>query len=166
MDGAYGDLPNDRRHAFKLWGSYAITNNLLAGININATSGRPLNAFGLGHPNIGEVDYGATYYTASDSGARDEDGAIIYDYTKNPHGSQGRTPWICRVDANLRYETELLGARTTFKVDVFNVFNFDKHTRIDENVESTLGNIDQRSAGLPISFQTPRYLQLSASIKF
>jgi len=166
MDGAYGDLPNDRRHAFKLWGSYAITNNLLAGVNINATSGRPLNAFGLGHPNVGEVDYGATYYTASDSGARDEDGAIIYDYTKNPRGSQGRTPWIYRVDANLRYETELLGARTTFKVDVFNIFNFDKHTRIDENVESTLGNYDQRSAGLPISFQTPRYVQLSASVKF
>lgn len=49
MDGAFGDTPNDRRHSFKAYGTYALMDNLLVGANARLTSGRPLNAFGIGH---------------------------------------------------------------------------------------------------------------------
>lgn len=166
MDGAYGNLPNDRRHMLKVFGSYAITEELTVGINYSLQSGRPLNAFGLAHPDIGEVDYGSTYYLATDTGEVDENGAIIYDYEYVPRGSQGRTPWVSRIDLNLLYTTEISGLDTRFKVDVFNVLNADNATRFDETAESQVGQFDTRSYGLPLAFQTPRYVQFSASVKF
>lgn len=166
MDGAYGNLPNDRRHQFKVYGTYALTEDLTMGFNFRLESGRPINAFGLGHPNLGEVDYGKTYYLASDSGQKDENGAIIYDYHKVSRGSMGRTPWTARLDLNLRYQTEILGADTQFRVEVFNVLNADSHVRVDEDAESSFGQVNTRDYRVPAAFQTPRYVQLSASMRF
>ncbi|MBM7093120.1 hypothetical protein JTP67_32385, partial [Streptomyces sp. S12] len=45
-----GPLPNDRRHQIKLRGAYAINDQWTVGATLNAQSGRPINAFGLGNP--------------------------------------------------------------------------------------------------------------------
>src|SRR3546814_5929013 len=45
-DGGYGYLPNDRRHAFKLFGAYDITDEWRVGGNLIVQSGSPLNCFG------------------------------------------------------------------------------------------------------------------------
>lgn len=168
MDGAYGNLPNDRRHMFKVYGTVAVggVEGLTMGYNFTLESGRPLNAFGLGHPDIGEVDYGKTYYLASDSGEVDSEGATIYDYVKVPRGSMGRTPWTARLDLNLMYETEMFGADTMFKIDVFNVLNADSHVRQNESAEATFGVTDSRAYGVRTAFQTPRYVQLTATMNF
>jgi hypothetical protein len=167
MDGAHGYLPNDRRHMFKLYGTVGlpVLEGLTAGYNFTLESGRPINAFGLGHPNVGEVDYGSTYYLTEL--IEDADGVVIdQEYTKVSRGSMGRTPWVARLDLNLMYQTELMGADTMFKIDVFNILNAESHTRVDEDAESTWGNVNDRTYGRPVSFQTPRYVQLSASVKF
>lgn len=167
MDGAYGYLPNDRRHNIKVYGSVAITDELTAGFNFNIESGRPINATGLGHPNYGgEVDYGDTYWLANDTGEVDGDGNAIYDWTFSPRGSMGRLGWQSRLDLNLAYNTELMGLDTSFKIDVFNVFNAATVTRVDESAEGSFAVINDYSFGRPLAFQTPRYVQLSASFKF
>src|SRR5690606_7930803 len=79
MDGAYGSLPNDRRHTFKAYGAYALTEDLTIGANFLLQSGRPTTAFGIGHPN-GRPSYGDTFYvTNPDTG----------DLTLVPRGTFG-----------------------------------------------------------------------------
>jgi len=166
MDGAYGNLPNDRRHMFKIYGTYAITENLTAGFNFNLESGRPQNGFGHSHPNVGELDYGKGYYVATDSGEKDANGAIIYDYAKIPRGGMGRLPWQSRLDLNLRYETDMFGGEAMFKLDVFNILNADSYTRVDEDLTEEFAVTNTRSYGRPLAYQTPRYVQLSARFTF
>src|SRR5690606_34621883 len=43
----YGYLPNDRRHSFKLFGSYQFTDEWAVGANLLVQSGRPLNCMGV-----------------------------------------------------------------------------------------------------------------------
>lgn len=163
MDGAEGYLPNDRRHNFKVYGTVAITEELTAGFNFNLESGRPQSAFGLGHPNVGEVDYGSTYYLTTNTGTKEDP---VYEYSFVPRGSMGRLPWQARLDLNLMYKTQISGLDTTFKVDVFNALNADAYTRVDEDAESNFAVINDRTFGRPLSFQTPRYVQFSASVRF
>lgn len=171
MDGAYGDLPNDRRHMFKVFGTYAVTEQLSIGANFNLESGRPQNGFGLGHPDMPagnnyELDYGSGYYVAKDTGEVDADGNAIYDWTQISRGSMGRLPWVARLDLNLMYQTEIAGLDTKFKVDVFNVLNAQTYTRVDEDLEVTVGNPNSLTYGRPLSFQTPRYVQVGVSVTF
>ncbi|WP_206483201.1 TonB-dependent receptor [Thalassotalea sp. G2M2-11] len=163
MDGAYGNLPNDRRHMFKVYGTYAITEDLTAGFNFNLESGRPLNAFGLGHPNVGELDYGEGYYLTT---CDDPSDTSTCEYTKTNRGSMGRLPWQARLDLNMMYNTEIMGADAMFKIDVFNVLNADTYTRVEETAEENFGVINSRTFGRPLAFQTPRYVQLSARFAF
>jgi hypothetical protein len=167
MDGAHGNLPNDRRHMFKVYGTVGLmgVDGLTLGYNFTLESGRPVNAFGLGHPNVGEVDYGSTYYLTKNI-ENDEGDIIDREYTKVSRGSMGRTPWTARLDLNVMYQTEMFGADTMFKMDVFNVLNAQSATRFDETAESTWGNTDSRAYGRPVAFQTPRYVQFTATVNF
>jgi hypothetical protein len=45
--GSFGYLPNDRRHSFKLFGNYDITDEWSVGANLLIQSGRPENCFGF-----------------------------------------------------------------------------------------------------------------------
>jgi len=155
MDGAYGNLPNDRRHTFKVFGAYAVTENLQLGANILLQSGRPVNGFGHGLPEgYGEnsqYSYGQTYY--------------IGDTNENyvPRGSFGRTPWVFKVDLSLKYTAEFEGTDVTFQADVFNVFNAQSVIRVDENQND--GHVNEEFL-MPISYQAPRYVSFSASFRF
>ncbi|MEG3768128.1 TonB-dependent receptor [Alteromonas sp. 14N.309.X.WAT.G.H12] len=167
MDGAYGNLPNDRRHNLKVFGAYAISDQLLVGFNYSLASGRPINYFGTSHPDVygEELSYGDTFYEAINTGEYDDDGALIYEYIRHARGSMGTTPWISRLDLNMTYNMDIKDIATTFKVDVFNVFNSAKATRVDETAESSIGVADP-DYGLATAFQTPRYVQLSASFEY
>jgi hypothetical protein len=163
MDGAYGNLPNDRRHNLKLFGAYALAEDLTLGFNYSLSSGRPINYFGTSHPSTEpeDVDYGYTYYEAVDTGTVLDNGSIDYDYILHSRGSMGTTSWVSRLDLNLSYSTEIAGIDTVFKVDVFNVLNADSETEVDETAETTIATYDA-DYQLPTAFQTPRYVQLSA----
>ena len=55
MDGAYGYLPNDRRHQIKAYGYMAVTPQIIVGANALLASGRPKNCIGnfAGTPSFG-----------------------------------------------------------------------------------------------------------------
>lgn len=150
MDGAYGNLPNDRRHTFKLFGSYALTDEWLLGANFFLQSGRPINGLGQGHPD-GTPDYGFTYYL---------DGT-----NPVPRGSFGRTDWISRLDLSLQYSPQWDVADVTFRADVFNILDAAGVTEVYEFAEQSVGVEDTRFL-LPTAYQAPRSVRLSASIRF
>ncbi|WP_416305595.1 TonB-dependent receptor [Neptunicella sp. SCSIO 80796] len=150
MDGAYGNLPNDRRHTVKIFGSYAINDQWLLGVNFLLQSGRPVNGYGVGHPN-GTPDYGDTFYL---------DGENFV-----PRGTFGRTDWVSKVDMSLQYTPEWDVADISFRADVFNLFNQASVTQVYEVAEQSVG-VEDRKFLLPTAYQTPRSIRLSASIRF
>jgi hypothetical protein len=108
-----GPLPADTRHQLKLFAArefplprgMAIT----AGLGYRARSGSPTNYFGA-HTIAGPKE------------------VLIL-----PRGSGERTPWVHSIDPHLGYGVDV-GKDATFEVtvDVFNVFNFQAITRVDE----------------------------------
>ncbi|HEY6561312.1 MAG TPA: TonB-dependent receptor, partial [Polyangiaceae bacterium] len=111
---ADGPLPGDHRHQLKAFGAkefrlpkgMAIT----TGLGYRGRSGAPTNYFGS-HPvySIKEV--------------------LIL-----PRGSGERTPWVHSIDPHVGYSVDITKSSTfEVAVDVFNVFNFQAVTRVDEN---------------------------------
>lgn len=151
MDGAYGDLPSDRRHNVKVFGAYAITEELNMGFNINAASGRPWTALGNGYtPDQDAYHYGKTYWVGDRKFAR---------------GSMGRTPWTFDVDLNLTYNTTVQDNKVRLSVDVFNLFDASNPIRYNENAEVAVGD-DSASFGLPRQYQKARKIQFTMAYDF
>lgn len=160
-DGADGYLPNDRRHQVKLFAAYEIVENLTVGANFWWKTGRPINSFGL-HP----TDAFASLYGAE---------AFYTNGQLAPRGSGGRTPNTWNLDLSMQYVLELESTDITFRADIFNVFNNDEVTEVNEVAEyidyydSDFGGYRGAADpdyGLATDYQTPRYVRLSASIKF
>ena len=172
-DHAYGDLPNDRTHQVKVFGAYALTDDLNLGFNFAYQTGRPINAFGV-HPSDDFASlYGAaSFYRTVSTYDVDPEG-----YSQAvPRGSLGRTPETWKLDLNLTYNMELFGGETTLRLDVFNVLNNDEVTAIYEVADRVSGNYrfdgdfgfaytgePEPNYGLPRGFQNPRYVRLSAT---
>jgi len=151
MDGANGDLPGDRRHNIKVFGAYAITENLIMGVNLNIASGRPWTALGQGYtPDPDLYEYGSTYWVGDKKFSR---------------GAMGTTPWTVKMDLNLTYNLHFNDQKVRLAVDVFNVFDAQNPTRYNEGAEIAAGD-DSPTFGLPTSYQSPRRIQLTASYDF
>ncbi len=169
VDNAYGNLPTDRRHALKMFGSYALTENLTMGLNAQFATGRPRNATGF-FPVTEESpleDVIASYYGALSFYSNGE---------ASPRGSFGRTPSTFKLDASMVYKMDFMGGDLSLRADIFNVFNsrkpltFWERTERRSSVEGPqesyiAGDADNRF-GSPRQYQTPRYVRLSASIAF
>ncbi len=156
MDGASGNLPNDRRHTFKVYGAYAITENLLAGINLIAQSGRPVSGFGHGLPegygdDFDKYEYGQTYYVGEG-----EENFV-------PRGSYGRTPWRVNFDASLKYNTTIGDADVTLAADVFNLLNTHNIREFDETYSDGTVNKEFLSTQ---SYYPARSVRFSATVRF
>lgn len=160
MDGAYGNLPNDRRHMFKVYGNYAVTEDLIVGAKLVVESGRPTNKLGIGHPN-GVPSYGDTYYTCASACTTD---SPVYE--QNTRGSAGRTGWVTTLDLNATYTMQVAETDVKFKVDVFNLLDADTVRRINEEFEESSPGQLNDTYGLATSYQTPRSVQFSVSVDF
>ncbi|WP_286234417.1 TonB-dependent receptor [Thalassotalea sediminis] len=162
VDGASGNLPNDRRHSVKMNGAYQVMENFTVGANFNWTQGRPLNSFGF-HP----TDIFASWYGAE---------SFVKDGQLVTRGSEGRTPNTWQLDLSASYDYYWDERKITFRADVFNVTNNDKATQLNEVNERYAGSdanngyIDfgepNPTYGLPTAFQTPRYFRFSVSAEF
>jgi hypothetical protein len=120
MDYADGNLPNDRRHSFKAGGTWQFAENWQVGTFASIQSGRPKNAFGV-HP----TDPFSYFY---------EDESYYNRGEPAPRGSLGRTPTIYNIDLSLKYLMDFNNGTTlTARLDVFNVFDFDEATEVDES---------------------------------
>jgi hypothetical protein len=172
VDNAYGNLPTDRRHAVKFFGSYAITEDLTVGVSAQWASGRPRNA--TGYFPITEdsptEDIIASYYRAL---------SFYTNGEPSPRGSLGTTSSTFKVNASMVYNLDFMGSDVTLRADVFNVLNAQKPVTFWERTEDfgdfgpgpannpgyVPGSADNRF-GSPRNYQSPRYVRFSASIAF
>lgn len=109
-----GPLPGDRTHEFKVFGAkaFAIPGGMMLdlGLTFRTRSGAPSNYNGS-HPLYG--------------------GQEVYIL---PRGSGERLPWVHNLDGRIGYSLDLAkDSQLTISMDVFNLFNFQEITAIDEN---------------------------------
>ncbi len=173
--GSLGYLPNDRRHAFKVFGNYQITDEWSVGANLLVQSGRPQNCFGF----LDGRDYSAyaNGYFSCDSGPAQPACLVVHasgtacpagqsnplyhgggnnGHTVVPRGTAGRTPWSRTLDLNVAYKPNWADGHLTMKADVFNVFNEHAATAVSETGENSAGDPQPDSYLTPVSYQTPR----------
>lgn len=171
-DGAYGYLPNDRRHQIKLFGTLGINDNWRVGLNFSAQSGRPISRIGfapctaISSAGCGYYQYttASTYYHLNSAG----------ETVLGNRGTAGRTPWTNQVDLQAAYTKKMGGNnKLTLVVDWFNVFNNRKPLEYYEindysrttTVVGSVGTLNP-NFGQPTSFQTPRAVRLTARYEF
>jgi hypothetical protein len=114
MANRYGNLAHDRPHLVKVDGFYRLDANEVGfftfGASARAQSGESSNTLGA-HPSYG---LGESYIL--------------------PRGAAGRTGFTTRFDTHVAYGRGLSdGMRLEAFVDVFNLFNQQPETRVDEN---------------------------------
>ena len=151
LDGAYGDLPNDRRHTAKVFGVYQFHPNWRASFSASYRDGRPLNAFGI-HP----TDTYAARYGAE---------SFFMQGVAAPRASLGRTKDVFDLDLGLQFTKELGSHTMTFRVDVFNVLNSDTVVEVDEVADEETG-VASPTFGVPTRFQRSRVIRLGVTYDF
>jgi Carboxypeptidase regulatory-like domain/TonB-dependent Receptor Plug Domain len=170
-DGANGRLPNDRKHVFKVYGGYALTERLRIGANVTAASGRPLSCIGFVPPRVPDFADASNYSTASSYYCLDDAGRSQLV----PRGSAGTTKWASTLDLQLRYVfDEFAGAgKLSMQADVFNVLDSRTPTELNEQRDysrqtsnAASGNQLSRNYGLPVAYQAPREARLTVRYEF
>lgn len=152
MEGAYGNLPNDRRHTLKVFGAYKLSDEWQLGANLLVQAGRPINCIGYYPDQENEgAGYGAAHFYCG--------GRLV------PRGSLGNLPWQKNIDLNLEYRPSHFEGRLALKADVFNVFNSHTVTQVYETGEDNPA-VPAAEYRLPTGFQAPRSVRLSVSYDF
>jgi hypothetical protein len=137
----YGPLPGDRTHSVKIFGAkdWAIdaADHISTGVALRGTSGEALNYWG------NHIYYG------------DHINMLL------PRGSGGRMPWEFSTDLNVGYRFQLDKDKSIgVTVDVYNLFNFQEKTSVDESYTNsnvvgkqngTLLDVKNTDTGLPIT---------------
>jgi hypothetical protein len=175
MQNRTGLLPYDRTHSLEVFGARDINfsqdDSMTLGLAYQGRSGTPINHLG-GHPTLGR---GETFVL--------------------PRGSSGeRTPWVHSIDTQLVLNHRVSKTDVvSLTLDVFNLSNFQRATRVDENythlavlplgsrVETgtlTPGMIQRVSGGplteadinpdfkQPLQYQTPRQVRVGLRYAF
>ena len=158
-DGGYGYLPNDRRHSFKLFGSYQINDEWAIGGNLIVQSGRPMNCFGVPTVNS-DGTYGENHWPEPGYA-----GYAMYCGGKLvPRGTFGRLEWNSNLGINLTYQPKWLdGLRIS--ADVFNVFDDRSVTSVNETCES-VSSTYLAGCHQPLSTNTARQFRFTVEYDF
>jgi len=168
-DGANGFLPNDRTHVIKLFGNYGVTDEFRIGFNSTIASGRPRSCIGFVPTSVPDFADAGNYSTASAYYCLNDQG----DSVLVQRGTQGRTPWSYALDLQFAYTPRMTQGKLTLQADIFNVFNSQKATELDEvrdfsRATTVVGQPGQlaQNYGQPTGFQTPRSVRLTARYEF
>ena len=152
LDGGYGNLPNDRRHTIKAFGTYKFDMGLSLGANFMWQTGRPQNCFGI-HPTDGfAAAYGdESFYCLGELKSR---------------GSLGRTDDYWNLDLNAQYPVAFgNNQKLLLTMDVFNLFDSDSVTEVQESGERIEGEAYQYF-GEPLQYQSPRAIRFGVRYDF
>jgi hypothetical protein len=123
---ADGKLSNDRTHTLKVNGSYTIQQGAVEGLNLGVSaywrSGTPLTAYGysFGYEN--------------------------WEYYLTPRGTLGRNPDEYEANLSVSYPVQIGGSELKFMLDVFNVFDRQSITALDQRYNLAS---DPFCAGIP-----------------
>lgn len=169
--GAYGPIANDRRHRFKVRGSYQITDYLLAGFNATIESPRKFGCFGnLPEDFTLDAAYGDNWEYHSRYGAD----YWFCDGEVTPRGSVLEGSWAKRLDLMLLLKpqlNDLIPGDLSMSINVFNVFNSQSVSEVEFQKEVDRTSRGQDIAqnywyGQPVTRLQPRSVRLSVNYKF
>ena len=146
MEGAYGNLPNDRRHSLKVFGVFKFLQQWQFSFSTSYLHGRPRNAFGI-HPTD---PHAARYGSAS----------FYRQGTFTPRGSLGKTEAIFNINMGLQFKKTLWSNPIQIKLDIFNVLDTNGILEVREVADQSTG-VASPTFGLPAAFQRPRTVRLS-----
>ncbi|WP_125077267.1 TonB-dependent receptor [Pseudoxanthomonas sp. SGT-18] len=163
MDGSFGYLPNDRRHSFKLFGAYQLTDELRLGASLLAQSGRPINCFGV-YPGDGPDPVAPLYGVASFYCGEGTSVPVSYEDGLHPRGTSGRVPWVKIVDLRLDYEPRWAEG-LSFGLVANNVFNREDYYRVRDDWDTGAGD-RVYSYKFPTGFVAPRTVTFSVQYEF
>jgi hypothetical protein len=151
-DNSYGDMPNDRRHHLKVFGSHAWQNGLQLGGNFWYHSGRPVNALSVHPTDPWAASYGASSF-------------FLPDGTPAPRGSQGRTDNLWSLDLMVKYDLPVSGVDLFARLDAFNLFDNHGVAEVDEHAENDAGAINPYWRETTL-YQRPRSVRLGLGLRF
>ncbi|BBD81184.1 TonB-dependent receptor [Aerosticca soli] len=153
MQGQNGELFNVRKHQFRFRGAYQVTPEWLISGMLLAQSGVPEECLGYYGPH-GTDDpsgYGGNYHWCG--------GKIV-------HPGYKHTPWTKPLNLSVRYAPAFADHKLAFNVDVFNVFNEQKATQTDPQMELTDPGYVSNTFHAPVYFEDARYVRLSVSYDY
>lgn len=167
-DGAYGYLPNHRRHTFKLYGAYAVTPGLRLGFNALLQSPRKFGCQGTYPFDDGRAttSLASSWYCKAQVEAGNLEGSGEGGYLVG-RGNAFSSNWNKRIDLSVQYKLPLRGLNdVTVRADIFNAFNFK--SKLDYNEFGDLDDADVINPNyrLPTAYQTPRYVRIGFSANF
>ena len=123
---AQGELSNQHKHQVKLDGSYVVARGALDGMSFGGSfrwlSGLPLTAYG----------YSFAYQN--------------WEYYLTPRGSLGYGPADYEADVHVSYPIKIGSAKANIQLNVFNLFNRQSATVLDQRYNLTK---DGQCAGIP-----------------
>jgi hypothetical protein len=168
-----GPLANDFRHQFKMRGTYAITDNWRVGATLDARSGGPITAGGVGNPYDWRsyhsyfvcVENCTAQQTHPDPEEGDTWSTADRVFEHQARGGAGRMPWIINFGASLTYERNLGIGKLQAKLSVYNLFNRQEPVWVYQKLESGVGSRNELF-GKERFLQAPRYGQLQVSWNF
>lgn len=150
VDGSLGLLPQHRRHRMKLWGAYALADNITLGSNIQVESPREFGCLGV-HP----TDFFASLYGVASWYCQGE---------LTPRASQIEGDWLTKVDLSAAWSPQVDYGDLRFSVDVFNIFDTAGAIDLYERGDTSSGSVDP-DYGSPLSYQSPRSVRFGVSFK-
>lgn len=191
VNGTYGNLPNDRRHQFKAYGSYKIAEWLTLGANGNVTSPRRFGCFGRA-PASADSDATApgglagAFYGASAAYCNIVDGQIVrnpvgFTVINDPFNRVGgvrpstlqlvprasalKSDWLAQLnlDGTVSVPSDLFDGFV--RVSVFNVFNSRPVLRVSE-VGTTAAGAPQMTYSLPLQYNPGRSARIQIGVNF
>jgi Carboxypeptidase regulatory-like domain/TonB-dependent Receptor Plug Domain len=173
-NGSLGLSPNHRRHNFKLFGSYQLTDWLMIGANFSATSPRKFGCIGRIPASIDP--FGAQYGAAGFYCNVDASGNIITDERTGvnvnapvagltPRGSVFESDWQTQTNLSFIFRLPVDTFQGDLRLDVFNVFN--EKSALDFEERGTLGSGAPRNTyQQPTRYQAPRAIRLQLGLRF
>ncbi len=190
VNGTYGYLPNDRRHAFKAYGSYRLFDWLTLGANGVLASPRRFGCFGRAPASIdsdasavggltgASYGAGAAYCNVvNGSVVRDPTFAVINDAFNRPggvrpstlqqvnRGSALKSDWLAQVDLDAQIQLPTDAFSGFIRVSVFNVFNSRPELRYNET-GTTSGGVPAPTYSLPLQYNPGRSARIQFGVNF
>ena len=168
IPGTYGLLPNHRGHQMKLFGSYAVTDDLLIGGNLSVLSPRHYGCIGLAP--VGSTPDASIANSGYGAASRFCGGKLVN------RGSAAKGDWTTRFDMSARYTVpskflpsipymDKEEGGLVLRVDIFNLFNLDSATELNEFGENASGNV-RGDYLLPVAYQAPRSVRFGFDWQF
>ncbi|HET9810900.1 MAG TPA: TonB-dependent receptor [Sphingomicrobium sp.] len=163
IPGAYGYLPNDRRHRIKVFGAYTFFDSLTLGANLTVESPRHLSCFGFNPLDVFANAYGAaSHYCGGEL---------------SPRGTGSKSDWVTQADLKVAYKMTLpTGNDMILHADVFNVFNSQAVQARNEFGDNDVIYVDDDDLpdlyipnpeyDIPTTYQSPRRVRLGLDIFF